>query len=39
MIEILALATLTALINYKGNNKSNNNAALLPIKKEGNQND
>jgi len=39
MIEILTLATLTALIHYKGNNKSNNNAEFLPIKKEGNQND
>jgi len=39
MIEILTLATLMALINYKGNDKSNNNTVLLPIKKEGNQND
>jgi len=38
MIEILTLATLMALINYKGNDKSNNNTVLLPIKKEGNQN-
>ena len=39
MIEILTLATLMALIHYKGNDTSNNNTVLLPIKKEGNQND
>jgi len=39
MIEIVTLATLMALVNYKGNDQSNNNAALYPIEKEGNQND
>jgi len=39
MIEILTLATLMALIHYKGSDTSNNNAEFLPIKKEGNHND
>jgi len=39
MIELLTLVTLTALINYKGNDGSRNHVTFDPIKKGGNQND